>query len=361
MRLVQIVPELPPAVGGVGDYAFLIAKALHRLNLETTFVIPDGHRPGWQPACAAEAPEVSLVPPRAGALARRLDALRPDAVLVHYSGYGYAKRGAAVWLARGLRRWKARAPGRRLVVMFHELWAYGPPWRSSYWTYPVQRALIAAILTPADAFLTSTALYAALLKGLAPDRLPVAVLPVLSNIGEPNKPPSFQAREPLAVVFGLPGMRARVYRHFEAFLPALHAAGIERVLDIGPPLDRRATDGPALPVTRCDYLEPRSASDTMLRARFGLLDYPPELAAKSGIFGAYTAHAVVPLVRGPPGEGGDSLRHGHNIVHTGEPIPDLQSHAPFIATRAYLWYREHRLERAAAIFARALAPSDAAP
>ena len=360
MRLVQIAPELPPAIGGVGYYAVLLAKEFHRLGIRSTFVIPD-HQRQAQVARPQEMPEVSLVAPRAGPLTQWLDSLRADTVLVHYSGYGYAKRGAPAWLVEGLRRWKARAPGRRLVVMFHELWAYGPPWRSSFWMYPVQRAVTGALLRLAETFLTSTDLYARRLRRLAPRRAPVAVLPVLSNIGEPDEPPPIEAREPLAVVFGRPGMRARVYRHLEAFVPALRAAGIERILDIGPPLDRRATGQPALPVTPCGYLEPASASAMMLRARFGLLDYPLDFAAKSGIFAAYTAHGVLPLIRGALGGGADGLRHGLNLVHTSESMPELQSKAPSMATAANLWYREHCLEHTAACFARALDPFDSAP
>ena len=143
---------------------------------------------------------------------------------------------------------------------------------------PAHYAAARAILDLADAYLTNTDLHARRLRQLAPDRRPAAVLPVLSNIGEPGELQCLEAREPLAAVFGQPGMRARVYRHFEAFLPALRAAGIERILDIGPPLDRRATDEPPLPVTRCGYLAPALASAAMLRARFGLLDYPLQLA-----------------------------------------------------------------------------------
>ena len=163
------------------------------------------------------------------------------------------------------------------------------------------------------------------------------------------------------MVFGQPGTRARVYRNLDAFLPALGAAGIEGILDIGPALDGRATIRPAASVTRCGYLEPAPASAAMLRARFGLLDYPLDFAAKSGAFAAYAAHGLVPLVRGAAGGGGDGISHGLNLVRTNEPIPELRSRAPRIAAAAHAWYRDHRLERAAACFARALRPLAAAP
>jgi hypothetical protein len=196
---------------------------------------------------------------------------------------------------------------------------------------------------------------------LAPQRAPAAILPVPSNLGEPREPPALAAREPFAVVLGRPGMRARVYRHPEIFVLALRAAGVEAILDIGPPLDGRATLPPALPVTRCGYLEPASASAMLLRARFGLLDYPLDFVAKSGILAAYAAHGLVPLIRGAVGGEGDRLRHGLNIVRAGAPIVELQRHAPAIAVAAYHWYREHRLERTAGCLARALVPLERAP
>jgi glycosyltransferase involved in cell wall biosynthesis len=357
VKLVQIVPELPPAVGGVGDYASLLAKELHRLGIRTTFVIPDRQRRA-QPERPPGLPDASAVTPRAEALAQRLAALQPQGVVLHYSGYGFAKRGAPVWLVEGLRRWKARAPDCRLVVMFHELWAYGPPWRSSFWMYPVQRALVASLLRLADAYLTNTDLYAKRLGRLAPDRSPAAVLPVLSNIGEPNELPPFEAREPLAVVFGRPSMRARVYRQIEAFLPTLRSAKIDSILDIGPPVDERWIVRSSLPVTCCGYLDSASASTAILRGRVGLLDYPVDLAAKSGIFAAYAAHGLVPLVRSVPVEGApDCLRHGVNIVRIDqEPVPDLCDVAQQLATHLRCWYSGHALRLTAAGFVRALCP-----
>lgn len=360
-RLIQIVPELPPAVGGIGDHAVGLASKLLGLGIGTVFVLPDRRRRSPRAEHSREASSVAHVAPSPGALAERLDALRSDALLLHYSGYGYARRGAPVWLVRGLQRWKAGGPGRRLVVMFHELWAGGPPWTSSFWIGPVQRALAAGLLRLADAYLTSTDLYALRLRRLAPHRAAAAVLPVPSNIGEPGDLPPFESREPLAVVFGQPATRARVYRHLDAFLPALAAAGIEGLLDIGPPLDTRAAIRPAASVTRCGYLEPASASDAMRRARFGLLDYPLDFAAKSGAFAAYAAHGLVPLIRGAAGLGGDGISHGLNLVRTSQPIAELRSRAPRIAAAAQGWYREHRLERAAACFARALHLPEAAP
>ena len=139
----------------------------------------------------------------------------------------------------------------------------------------------------------------------------------------------------------------------------MRAAGIESILDIGPPVDDRMIARLPLPMTRCGFLDSPSASAAMLRARVGVLDYPLDFAAKSGIFAAYAAHGVAPLIRGAAGGINDGLRAGLNLVRASEPLSDLRSAAPRIAMAAHVWYRKHRLEQAGASFARALHPFDA--
>jgi hypothetical protein len=355
LSITQLVTSVPPRVCGVGDYALRLAYALRTLGIDSAFLAAqegDGVLGRDIDGFAAR----SLPKRSAGALEEALLSSATETVLLHYSGYGYAKRGAPVWLVQGLRRWKAGASRRRLVVMFHEVWAFGPPWTSSFWLFPLQRALAAAILSLADAFLTSTDLYAARLRRLASDRSPAGVLPVLSNIGEPTEPQRLADREPLAVVFGQHPARKRVYAHFGDFVPALQSAGIQGVLDVGPPIDDQWIARSPLPVTRCGYLDIASASATMLRARVGLLEYPFSSAAKSGILAAYTAHGLVPLIRSARGSAPDGLRHGVNLVRTGEPLPKLRAVAQPLATAAHLWYRKHSVERTAACFARTLRP-----
>jgi hypothetical protein len=351
--IVQLIPSLPPHVCGVGDYAFRLGDALRTLGIDTVFLAAKGgHRPD---ECHILAFAAQSLPARSHkALKEALSSSAAETLLLHYSSYGYARRGAPIWLALGLRRWKAGGSHRRLVVMFHEVWAFGPPWTSSFWMSPLQRALVASIVRLADTFITNTGWYAARLQRLAPNRAPFAVLPVFSNIGEPTALPPLEAREPVAVVFGRRAARERVYARFENFLPALRSAGIEGILDIGPPVDDRAIAQCSLPVTRCGYLDPPLASATMLRAHFGLLDYPLHCAGKSGIFAAYTAHGLVPLIRSAVVGASDGLRHGVNFVCTSEPLPGLRDAAQPLATAAHIWYREHALERARVYFAQAL-------
>jgi hypothetical protein len=355
----HLIVSLPPGIDGIRDYAVRLAEGLRTLGIESEFLAARGDGP--RTARLNGFPARGLARRDAGLLARELAGSGAREVLLHQSGYGYAPRGAPFWLLGGLARWKAADPRRRLVVMFHELWTTGAPWRSSFWMGPLQRSVVNGILRLADSFLTNTERHAAWLERLAPDRRPVAVLPVLSNIGEPREPPPFEDREPAAVVFGQPGMRARAYAALGKFLAPLRDVGIERIFDVGPPLDECARAACPMPVTRVGYLEDAGASEVMLRCRFGLLEYPLDFLAKSGILAAYAAHGVVPLVRSPVTGTHDGLRHGTTLVCLGAPIEGrLADAGPRIARAVHSWYAQHALEPTAAAFARAL-HADRAP
>src|SRR5262245_52331834 len=142
MEIIQIVPRLPPAINGLGDYAFLLARELRATHdIHSHFIVCDpdlestGSLDGFPVRCVAARTASDMVDLLEGML-------RSDATaLLHYVGYGYADRGCPFWLVQGLEQWRRRGGGRRLVTMFHELYAFGPPWRSSFWTMPLQRSI----------------------------------------------------------------------------------------------------------------------------------------------------------------------------------------------------------------------------
>src|SRR5437879_828476 len=146
MEILQIVPRLPPTISGVGDYSFLLAQELRRAHdIETRFIVSD---PSWEDSTErAENGNRKVESELDGFPVYRLQRRSADqllfvlsaagmapTVLLHYVGYGYEKRGCPFWLVNGLEAWRKAQSSRRLVTMFHELFASGPPWRSSFWT-----------------------------------------------------------------------------------------------------------------------------------------------------------------------------------------------------------------------------------
>src|SRR5688572_26176134 len=133
MRLFSIIPRLAPLVDGIGDYALSLARLLRQdIGIETHFIVTD---PAWTGTGKIEGFEVTHL--SRPSTAELINALPADAtVLLHYEGYGYANRGCPVWLVKALEQWRMANNRRKLVTMFHELYATGPPWTSSFWLSP---------------------------------------------------------------------------------------------------------------------------------------------------------------------------------------------------------------------------------
>src|SRR5467141_2905569 len=104
MDVIQIVPRLPPATDGVGDYAIRVARQLRAAHqIESHFIVGD---PEWQPPMNLEFEAASI---RVRSSAKLIEALQRNGsiatALLNYVGYGYAKRGCPVWLVKGLKQW----------------------------------------------------------------------------------------------------------------------------------------------------------------------------------------------------------------------------------------------------------------
>jgi hypothetical protein len=276
--VIQIVPHLPPPPEGVGSYALALADALReQFRVESSFVAAS--------TLSARTPEALRATLTAAAGADD----RPVALL-HYVGYGYQPRGCPDWLVEGLEAWEGR-----LVTVFHEVWATGPPWTSSFWLTPRQRRLAGRLARRSHGLLTSMSLYRRRLLRHAPGR-EVAVMPVFSTVGEPEAVPPLQGRAPCLVLFGGPGTRARAYRHLApALARTCETLGMKEIWDIGPSAQDIPDRLHGRPVRRLGPLSAAEVSRRLLTASAGFLAYPAPFLAKSTIFAAYCAHGLLPV------------------------------------------------------------------
>lgn len=328
--LVQIVPSLPPPVEGVGGYALALEEVLReRVGLPSRFL------PARRlPALTAEALGVAL------------EETGARVVLLHYAGYGYHPRGCPSWLVQALERWVGE--GRRLVTVFHEVWATGPPWRSSFWLSPLQRRLAGALARSSAGVITSLELYKQNLLGRAPGR-EVSVLPVFSTLGEPASVPPLSGRARRLVVFGGPGARGRAFREVgEALEAACRELDIEEVYDVGPPLTKRPERIAGIPVRPLGVLPAAEVSAFLRGSLAGFVAYPAPFLAKSTIFAAYASHGLLPV---------SAWHRPRREAETPPPFwsPGSQEEPQAVADRARAWYAGHSLDRHAAVYRRLLA------
>ena len=354
-RIVQIVVSLPPRVDGIGDYAVQLGRGLRERGIDTTFIVGGVRDLNDPPRSVAGFEAFSVERRASAALSDLLSRVGLEVVILHYSGYGYAKRGCPFWLPVGLRDWKKGGRQRRLITVFHELYAISAPWHSAFWLGPFGRGIARTLLGLSDAYVTNITRHRDVLKRWRPDLEASAVLPVFSNVGEPQWLVPVAEREPIAVVFGQPPGRRRVYERFDRFRPILETAGVSQVLDIGPKIDAPIPSNLPVSVVHRGRLEPEEVSRELSRSRFGLLDYPLIVAGKSGSLAAYLAHALVCLNPAGGGKPSDGLRQGVNFL-----VPDAADVSAFaepnslqrLAENGQRWYQQHNQKRTVQAFAR---------
>jgi hypothetical protein len=264
----------------------------------------------------------------------------PDgaAVLLNYSGYGYAKRGAPLHLLAWARRNRARM--RRFGVFFHELYATGKPTSSAFWLSPAQRYVASRLARMCDFWLTNIEESEGWLLRHA-GQLPHRRLAIPSNIGEAA---SFGTeRRPVAVVFGSASLRVLTYRAAgDALFRWAGEQGVE-IHDIGSPITEPDV-AEALQrhgVVAHGRLETEEIHGIMGGALFGLTRYPPRFAAKSGVLAAYCAHGMVPILLADTHGAFDGLRAGEQYLHG---IPERAVSPQDIARigrNGFNWYQGH--------------------
>jgi hypothetical protein len=276
---------------------------------------------------------------------------RGDVVVLQMSGYGFAKRGAPFWLLRELEQRRNRI--RSLAVFFHELYAIGPPWTSSFWLSPFQRHVARRLAELSDFWMTNREGSALWLRRFAADK-PHAVLPVFSNVGEAGAPTG--ARAPRIIVFGSAGLRQKTYLAAgEKLFSWAKQASLE-IHDIGSPIVDAALSATlhSSGVIQHGLLDGNEVDLLMRDALYGVVAYPVEYAAKSGVFAAYAAHGICPLLISENYGQADGLVAGR---HYQPGVPSAEDHlkATSIGGAAWDWYQPHRVGRHSDVFKEFLA------
>lgn len=356
-----VVPRLPPSVDGLGDYSLSLARQLRsEFNIETQFIVTDNC---WTGNSTIEGFQVRKLSKRnaAGLVALLPDEQSPSqTVLLHYVGYGYAKRGSPVWLVSALSNWRKGNEKRKLVTMFHELYAFGPIWSSSFWTSPLQRFLAARLGRISNGCLTSKKIYADIIyKYSAGKHSGIPVLPVFSNIGEPENLNLLANRKKRIVVFGSRVPRTRVYKNSRAHLEKICSMfNIKEIIDVGSPLNFEIAPINGIPVSILGIKTSEEISALLADSIIGYINYPTEYLAKSGIFAAYCSHQVLPVVARYENQKIDSvIENSHYLVGDNVETVTLEM-AQQIADNAHEWYRGHDLKAHTKAFEKILLKKD---
>ena len=342
-HLVQLVPAAP---GGIRDYAENIQRVWAQSGIACR-VLPLAQRdvaaaPLWSQLALGAAQAAGIEP------------IGQTVLIVHYSGYGYAPRGLCGWLNREIADARARMGLRlRLVVMFHELYASGPPWRSAFWLSGRQAKIAAELAALSDAAITNTQGHARWLEEQLKPRRNVAVWPVFSNVGEPKTLAPFGARPRQLVVFGSEPTRRRALQQVHRHARQLGDLGINELVEVGAGHAVGMRPG-TIRASFAGRLDEATLSQLLAQSAFGLIEYPAHYMGKSTVFAAYAAHGCVALNAYPSRQAADGLTPGQHFVgldpHLRGALSDDELRR--MALDAKAWYDRHTLSVQTAALAR---------
>jgi hypothetical protein len=355
MLIIQIVPKLPPAINGLGDYALNLARQLRQdFDIQTYFIVGD---PDWNGLEEIEGFSVNKVENQsAKQLLSLLEQKSSETVLLHYSGYGYAQRGCPSWLIEGLKQWRNAINSRKLITMFHEIYAHSnKPWHSSFWLSSLQRKLAIELVINSDRLITNRQENAKILSKITKVRLEkIKVLPVFSNIGEPQKLIPFSQRKKHLVIFGHPNSKLQIYQnHLKHLENLVNILSIDKIYDIGTFSGFNFNVINNLQVIETGVLNVNDISQIFANSIAGFIAFPPlEYLAKSTIFASYCAYGLLPVVPFYNCKKIDGLEANQNYLAYQNPLKEISCEkAELIANNAYQWYQDHNISKQTKIFA----------
>lgn len=331
--LLQVVPQLPGAHDGVGDYASKLAQRLQAdYATETKFAAPPFH-----PSNPTEFANSA-------------------GIILHYVNYGYQRRGIPRQLPSTLRELKQTSGGHVLTI-FHELFASGPPWESAFWLQPIQKSIAREIGRTSDACVVSSETMGAILRRLVPDA-DIRVHPVFSNFGEPSlSADQLAGRSPHRwVICGGTALVERSLRSFREIVNRIPQFVSPRQLFVLGGRQNSAIHSLLrdLPNIQAEYrpeIAPSEASQILSSCSFGWLDYfhragvPAGVLLKSGAFAAACAHGVITVLPHSAlaiGVAGDHLPGPYYVDGQRVELPqDWQN----VAMEIYQWYQRRAASR----------------
>ena len=348
--MIQVVPRRAAEPNGVADYALALARALRTYRGANSVFLSGTPaadvmpvEDDWKTVCVPKR-EAQILADTVQLLSVETNA---RAVVLHFSGYGFQKRGVPVWLVQGLQKWSRRAGRVPLLTIFHELYATGRPWHSAFWASPLQKQIARRILNLSSTAITPTDLYSERLSKWGDgNAIKITAMPVFSNVGEPGCGSAPCERAAAAVVFGLARVEDRIFGTYRFEIERIISAlGIEKIFDVGPRFSSMPRTFAGAPVISKGVLPQGAVSELLQRARFGFVAYPLDFIGKSGVFAAYAAHGVVPIVLSDKQGAFDGLQPARHFLDglrlgTGAEAQDLAS----IQRELFSWYTSHSLK-----------------
>lgn len=262
--MIIIIPEPQTAFCGLQDHANVIKAELECIGLDVEISFWEFHS----------------------------SIQRNTSILLEFTPLAYSHFGLSWPLLLKVLQWKLN--GCRVITYFHELpFTNGRGFKRKLAVY-LQQAYCSLLAAASSHSLVNQQQGRRWLQLLC-GRHRLSFLPTCSNVGECDLVATPANRPLQVVVFGSPGKR----RHAHALVASL--GGYRRlfgphvqVIDVGEPFDL-----PWELISEVTILGPLTSLEIhghLLASRFGFFYAEPNQFSKSGVYAAYCAHGVVPII-----------------------------------------------------------------
>ena len=226
-RVVFILPRLPPAHCGLGDYSMIL---LEHMAMTTPPKILVMHGAAETHAAHPDL-DVEPLPTSCGRLLQRLRDLKARRVFVQYVAQGFQSRGCPLWFLAALRKWRVETPAARLVIMFQELWFEPAWWKPDWLLQKFHRFALRKLVGVVDQTFVSTETFGKWLVGATPpDRVRIlvnpATIPLVGSLDDARR------EQGCFVLFGRQGSRIFALQDMAPWLGRLHSAGLLKRLQL---------------------------------------------------------------------------------------------------------------------------------
>jgi hypothetical protein len=296
-RVVFILPQLPPAHCGLGDYSMILLEQM-AMTPPPKILVMHG---------AAETLEkhpeldVEQLPRSSQSLEQRLKELRAEKVFVQYVAQGFQERGCPLWFLSALRNWRLGTPDGRLVIMFQELWFEPAWWKPDWLLQKLHRCFLRRLAGSVDQVFVSTEGFAQRMQGATHhERIRVLINPATIPLAAPER--NVQRLRGYVVLFGRPGSRLLALTQMEPYLGRLHSAGFLKKLWIVGSRENAAMNDKEdnllktlLPSSAVEMLGPQTPEDIshiFQKVEMGMFAKVLHGFTKSTIFMGYASHGV---------------------------------------------------------------------
>ncbi len=179
LHIALLVPRLPPAPDGIGDYTACLGRTLAtQFGCKVTLFSGSGNfdcPEGCDLDTAAYAPGAEIL----RSLPRALEQHRPDWLIVQYNPFLYAHRGFNPWLVAAIRRCRSLS-ALKVAIMGHELHMFPDDFKSALMG-SYQKIQAEQLFKASHVAFASIETWTRIIRKWVPDQ-PTIHLPVGSNI-----------------------------------------------------------------------------------------------------------------------------------------------------------------------------------